>query len=420
MRPNGFWSTLSFIGGSWWLVACLVATGVIWPAPSGAQGGGTQIPENTPPPSSVRLGPLYLSPTLEVKDIGTDTNVFNDGAEERDFTVTPSARMVGVVLFGSVRATGTLNIDYVWYQKFRSERSINSDVGMRLEGFFDRLHPWVSGDFTRTQARQGSEIDSRALRRAPVLTAGLDWVVGSRTSLGESSRFERTDYADDEQFLGASLAEQLNNDSQTYTAGFGFDLTPLTTLRVDGELVTARFVDEPIRDRDSWAVLPRLLFQPDAFISGELMVGFKTLKPKNPMLPTFEGIVALGSLSFSLLDVTVFGVEVARTTEDSFDQLHPYYVQTGGRLTITQLIGSSLDLQVSAGLYELTFRDLPDPAGPRGTEQLTSAGAGIGYRLGETIRIGVNGQLERRRSILRTNRNYDRVVYYGSISYLFP
>ena len=120
--------------------------GLVWAEPSAAQYVGSQIPENTLPPSPIRLGPIYVSPTFEVKDIGTDTNVFNDDVEERDYTATPSAQVVSVVLLGSVRATGTLNLDYVWYQKFRSERSVNTSVGMRVEGFFDRLHPWVSGE----------------------------------------------------------------------------------------------------------------------------------------------------------------------------------------------------------------------------------------------------------------------------------
>ena len=156
------------------------------------------------------------------------------------------------------------------------------------------------------------------------MTTGLDWVVGSRTALAVTGRFEQTAYAGGEQFLGANLAEQLNHNSQTYTAGLVFDLTPLTTLQVDAELDTARFADEPSRDSDSWAVLPRLLFQPDAVISGELMIGFKTLTPKNRALPKYGGMVAQGSLSFSLLDVTVFGIEVGRSTEDSFEELHPY------------------------------------------------------------------------------------------------
>ena len=121
----------------------------------------------------------------------------------------------------------------------------------------------------------------------------------------------------------------------------------------------------------------------------------------------------------SLLGVTRLGVVVERDTEYSFDPLHPYYVQTGATATITQQIGGPFDVQVSYGLYELRYQDLPDPvSGPRGTERLTRTGFGVGYRLGESVRIAVNGQLVNRRSIFTPNRDYDRIVYYGSISCL--
>ena len=421
MNWNGAWLRLSCLVDSRRTLACLVvamlALGV---APCVAQVTGTaQIPENVPPDSPIRLGPFYVTPTFELKDIGIDNNVFNDDVEARDFTVTPSAGMTGVTLFGPMRLTGLLNTEYVWFQKFRSQRSINSTVNLRFEGFFDRLRPWVTGEFVRTRARQGLEIDVRAQRTLPTIEAGLDWVIGSRTALGVSSRMARTEYADLEQFQGANLSEQLDSTTRAYGAGLRFELTPLTMLMVDGEYSTARFDGAVVRDNDAWSVMPRLRFQPDAFISGELMVGFKTLTPESPTLQKFEGFIALGNLTVSLLDITEFGVEVERNTEYSFDELHPYYVQTGARVTITQQIGGPFDLRVSIGRYELVYRDLPDPAfGPRGTEQLTTGGVGVGYRLGETIRIGVNGQLEKRRSIFRVDRDYDRIIYYGSISYL--
>ena len=418
VKPSGFRWSPAGAAGCRWRVACLVVTVVSWAAPCTAQ-LGPQIQENAPPDSALRLGPLYVSPLFELRDVGIDSNVFNEGRQESDLTATSSVQLATVMLFGPMRVTGELTTEYVWYQKFRSERSVNNDVGLRLEGFFDRVHPWVLGEFIRTRDRPGLEIDSRALRRSPTVTTGVDWVVGSRTSLVVTARSERTDFADVERFSGASLAEQLNNNTQTYTAGVLFELTPLTALLVDGELGSARFADAPVRDNDSWAVLPRLLFQPDAMISGDLMVGYRTVTPKSPELERFAGIVAQGELTLSLLDVTQLGIEGSRDTEYSFEALHPYYVQTGGRVSITQQVGGPFDVEVSAGRYQLAYRDLLDPVnGPRGVEQLTTVGLGVGYRLGESIKIGVHGRLEERHSNFRPDRDYYRTVYYGSISYL--
>ena len=421
MTSNVSWARLSFTVDSRWAMVCLaVAVLLLRVAPCVAQVTGTvQIQENVPPDSPIQLGPLYLTPTFALRDIGVDNNVFNDDVQESDFTVTPSVQIAGVTLFGPMRFTGRLNTDYVWFQKFRSERSINNTVDLRFEGFFDRLHPWATGEFVSTRARQGLEIDVRAQRTAPTIGAGFEWVVGSRTSLAVSSRLARIRYAGDEQFQGANLSEQLDSTTRTYGAGLRFELTPLTMLLVDGEYTTARFTGESVRNNNAWSVMPRLVFQPDAFISGELMVGFKTLTPTSPALEGFEGVVTQGNLTVSLLDVTQFRIEVERNTEYSFDPRHPYYVQTVATVSITQQIGGPFDLEVSIGRYELAYRDLPDPAfGPRGTEQLTTGKVGVGFRLGETFRVDINGQLEKRRSIFRRDREYDRIIYYGTLAYL--
>ena len=413
MSPLGDGLARTVIGG--------LAALLLLPAPGLAQIGAAsvQIPENQPPDAPIQFGPLYLSPSFELRDIGFDNNVFNDDAEERDFTATPSATMQTNLLAGPLRLTGGINTDYIWYRTFSSERSVNSRFDLMLEGFFDRYRPWVSGAFVRTRAREGFEIDARAQRTEPTLRGGLDWVVGSRTALAFSTERRRKRFAELEQFQGANLSEQLDNTTEVYTTGLRFELTPLTMLLVDAEYTVASFDGVSVRDSEAWSMLPTLRFQPDAYISGELMVGYKTLTPDNPTLVGYAGIVARGNLTFSLLDITQFAIELERDTEYSSDELHPYYVQTGAEITITQRIGGPFDVRLVGGRYELAYRDLPDPIlGPRGTEQRTTAGVGVGYRLGQTIRFGVNGQFENRRSTLRPERDYDRTVYYASISYL--
>ena len=418
MRPSGSWSRRFVAVGRPWTVALVVMVmGHLLEVPCGAQVAIVQIPENAPPEAPIQLASFYVSPIFELKNVGIDTNVFNDDAEDRDFTATPAAGMTAVSLFGPMRFTGVLDTEYVWFQKFRSERSFNSAFDLRFEGFFDRLRPWVTGGRARTRERRGLEIDVRARRTQPTLAAGLDWVVGSRTALAISTRVASLAYADSEQADGQNLSEQLDNTTHTYTAGLRFELTPLTMLLVDGQFATTRFTGNQVRDNDSWSVRPRLLLQPDAYISGELMVGFKTLAPKDPLLARFSGVISRGALTMSLLDVTQFQVAVERDTEYSFDPLHPYYVQTGATVTITQQIGGPFDVEVSFGRYDLRYHDLPDPiSGPRGTERLTRGGFGVRYRLGETIRVAVDSQLENRRSIVSPGRDYDRII----IMALFP
>lgn len=387
-------------------------------SPGLAQVSPSQIPQNLPPDTPYQTGPFYLAPTIGLKDVGVDTNVFNDQAEEQDFTATPTAAVDATSLIGPFRLATNLAVDYVWYQTFESQRALNTNVVARLEAYLDRVRPWASVGYSRSRTRRGFEIDPRVQRQLPTFGTGVDWVLGSRTALALSAQFQRPDYAEDATVAGVSLADQLSGDEARYRAGLLFDLTPLTTFRIDGERGTATFDGGSVRNNDSWSVLPALLFQPDAAISGQVMVGYRSLTPKNTALESFQGLVADGSLVLDFWDVTQFQVEVSRDVEYSFDELHPYYVQSGGRLVVTQQIGGPFEVVLLGGLYDLAYRDLPDVRfGPRGTERRAIAGAGVGYRLGDTVRIGLDAQFDNRRAESRPNRDYDRVIYYGSIIY---
>src|SRR6476659_4202958 len=88
---------------------------------------GAQTLEGGPDPTMVhvRLGALWIKPTLALTNAGVDENVFNnpDAQAQSDFnvTVTPSADVW--LRVGRTWVTGTFQEDVVWYRKFASERS---------------------------------------------------------------------------------------------------------------------------------------------------------------------------------------------------------------------------------------------------------------------------------------------------------
>src|SRR5215470_13403090 len=83
------------------------------------------------PPSNVRIhiGPLFVNPTLALTNAGVDTNVFNEATvdspkEDFTLTVTPAANMW--LRLGRSWWNAEVREDLVYYQKYASERSVNS------------------------------------------------------------------------------------------------------------------------------------------------------------------------------------------------------------------------------------------------------------------------------------------------------
>ena len=89
-------------------------------AQSGAARGDPDVSR-----ARVRVGRLYLNPTIALTNLGWDTNVFNEpdqSVPKRDFTLTVTPQTDLWLRMGRSWATGNVRSDLVWYQTFDSER----------------------------------------------------------------------------------------------------------------------------------------------------------------------------------------------------------------------------------------------------------------------------------------------------------
>src|SRR5262252_481263 len=75
----------------------------------------------------VRIGPVLLNPVVELKDLGIDTNVFNEPGDQakRDVTFTLSPQTALWLRIGRTWMTGDVREDILWYQTYASERAGN-------------------------------------------------------------------------------------------------------------------------------------------------------------------------------------------------------------------------------------------------------------------------------------------------------
>jgi hypothetical protein len=212
----------------------------------------------------------------------------------------------------------------------------------------------------------------------------------------------------------------MNSDFDAFESGLRFTLTPLTTLQVTGLHQRDRFDTALGRDSTTWRIVPTLEFAPDALISGRLTVGFTSFEPESPSIEPYRGLTTSGALAWSI-DTTKLEGRIERDVRYSYELLQPYYLTTGGQITLTQIIAGPLDVQLSAGRQRLEYRDndaaLDLSIGER-ADTIVIWSAGIGYRLGDTARIGINYEDASRDSpvLLRT---FDRHRIYGSLSYGF-
>lgn len=369
----------------------------------------------------MRLGPLALKSTIALSNIGVDTNVFNEADVENpqsDFTMTFTPTTDLWLRLGRTWISGRVNVDWVYYRRFASERSANSNYELRVDRTFNRLA--LHGGVRRlsTRERPGFEIDARSQRLEVEWDGRAEMRMFGRTFVGAKTARRRIEFDRFAVFRDANLAQELNRTVTSRAFVIRHLLTPLTTVSMelggDGE----RFLFSPVRDADSTRVLGTVTFQPLALINGTASVGYRRYVPLAADVPSYSGAAAAVGLSYTLFGTTRFGVDVSRDLQPSFELEQPYYVETGTSVSVQQQVVGPFDVLGRLTARRLAYRDragIPVELSNR-TDRIRGWSVGAGYRIGTDKRLGFTIDQQRRTSGLDAHR-YSGVRFGMSMTY---
>lgn len=375
-----------------------------------------------PDPAStarLHLGPLALTPTIALTNVGVDTNVFNESdSQKQDFTTTLTPQADWWLHLGRARVSGKTTWSFVYYRRYVSQRSANTSNRVNVEVPLNRFRPHVSDLFLNSRQRFSPEIDLRSRHRENTVSVGSEVRLTSKTSVDVTVRQFIMRFDANDVFLDTSLREALDRHGDGVAASLRYALTPLTTLVFTADAQRDRFDFSHVRDSDTVHISPGVEFKPFALIGGSAHVGFRKFVSLAPGVPNSRGVFASVDLNYTLLGVTRFDVQFNRDVTYSLEKQAPYFVQTDARASVSQSVTSAWDVVATAGRQHLNYRLVAGAPGfgePR-IDTLTTYGGGLGYRFGRGKRLGVNIDYYRRQSRL-TGRRFKGLRIGSSLTY---
>ena len=397
---------------------------IVWTIPAAVMAQSTaptpidDVREN----NRLHFGPLYAKPTLQLKELGVDNNVFNTYGEQlSDFTATFAPRMDwSVPVAKRALFQATTAADLVWYAQYASERSVDPQLDFRGQVFLRRLTLFAESDYLNTRQRPNQEIDIRARHIDEGLKGGVDVSVTPELSVRVTGEHSSTRYDATTEYDNTSLQRTLNRDTDGIAVKSLYRLTALTSIGARFDDLQDRFPMSPARNSDSIRVMPGIEFKPRALISGTAYVGYRRFTPLDPkVLPDFKGLVAQLGLSYTLLGATTFGVSYNRDLTYSYDELQPFFIDNSVGASVRRALGRKFDALFSADRHAYEYQDLLNPIAPASSGRLQVAtpridttwnyAASLGYRVGRDGRIGAGVSYWNRDSTTRTFRAYDNL-----------
>lgn len=366
------------------------------------------------------FGPLRFTPSISLSNFGVDDNVFNDPANpQQDTTGAVGPAVDFWMRAGRARISGKSADQYLYFRKFGEQRAWNTDNALRIEFPSARLTPFVSGSYVNTRERSGYEIDSRVRRADYGGAVGTELRLSGKTRLVVSGEQRQMAFDRNETFLGEALAAALDRTTTTERVNLGYALTPLTTWVLTNEVIQDRFRISSDHDANSVRVLSGFELTPFALISGRVVFGVRHFNVLNQNTPDYNGFVAETDAKYAM-GATQFSIRYARDVAFSYEPTTPYYVLNDVGLTVTERVTHAWDLVGRVGRQSLAYTQTASSELSNRTDHGTQWGGGIGYRVGETLRLGLDANYYRRQAPAVVGRDYEGLRVGGSVSYGLP
>ena len=238
---------------------------------------------------------------------------------------------------------------------------------------------------------------------------------------GFAARQRDIRYDDDEKFDGVNLQHTLNRETRGIQITGRHRLTPLTTLALRYDIAEDRFEFSPIRDSDSYRVMPGVEFAPQALLKGTAYVGYRSFTPLvRDVVPEFSGIVAELGLSYTLLGSTSFSVSYRRDLTYSYSELQPFFIDNSLGGSVRRALGSRFDVLVTGDRHRYDYQNLQATALDRlaRVDTYWSYSTTLGYRVARDGRIGFGVAYAQRESAI-DSRTYDNLRVVSNVSYGF-
>jgi len=323
--------------------------------------------------TKLRFGPIRFHPTLQLRDVGYDDNVYYRNVDESpigDYSAAISPVVKAYLPVGnSLLLSFRENPEYVHYFKEKNLRaftnSFSPSVRLNLLKRFT-----LSGDyhFERHQRRAYNEFAGNVTDTVKGYAASFFFETPRGSAIGFSGKVDRFGYEDVASFENLGLSRALNRKETSGNVGLYYRAFSDSDLFLLFGYTQYKF-DDPdfwVRDAHSYQASWGIRFPLMGRARGKISLGYKNFIPELAGKKRFSGLIADSGFDIKLgrFDIRL---GLVRNTIFSYLEGSYYYVDTRGNAGIsfylTRLFRLDYDYQNGGMKYPDPF-EIQVPGGP--------------------------------------------------------
>lgn len=328
---------MTALSGRPWRVVFAAGVLLLPRALTGQQPTGEEISERSLLPraeidqamaeSRFRLGPVYLSPEIAIRDATYDNNIYGTSENPTgDFRTTVRAGVglilpVGKNLF--LRASAFP--EHTWYAHLAEQRFFGGNYGGSVRLFANRLTLEAAGDYSKTDVLFSSEVQTRVIQELGAFRLGAELRVLSRLFVYGEGQLQRFHYTEPGVEQTGPSPSTTDRTTRGVRGEVRYRWNENVRLAAGYEETRAEFVSQPQQyDNETRAVVGTVYYDREKLfvkVSG----GYSEEKPihDSTILP-FSGFIGSGSVSYTLLRPLDLQAFAGRNL--NYGVSSPYYV----------------------------------------------------------------------------------------------
>ena len=362
-----------------------------------------------------KIGPFRVEPSLRLRDVGYDGNVYYQREEDKpvsDYTATLSPELRVHVLFRSyLILTLRENPEYVFYVQEKRERRWNNTFAPEFKLLL--FHCFVLGggySYSSRRWRATSEFDSRANEFKREFKGSFFYETARETSIGLNVQQAEITYEDsflrDLRSEEISLAKNLNRKETSGNIEIYYRIFSRTFLFLKGGYTEYKFLYDDARWRDSYSYQGSagLILPEDGKVRGKISVGYKRLIPRRSNQKDYEGVVGDIEVVYRFWRMA-FRMSLRRDSHFSYWTNNLFFIDTAGEgglsFYLSQRVRLDYRFLYGEGRYPEPFLSVQ----PKGTVEMVrrrdtyrTHTAGIVFRVIGNTGIGLQAILWERDS----------------------
>ena len=191
--------------------------------------------------------------------------------------------------------------------------------------------------------------------------------------------------------IGISLAEQLNRTEQSVGGAIGYQIRPTTSIALigDWDFFDYEQVGNP-RDAKTNRAGARVEMSPVGTMSGELLVAYQDLTPREPDLVGYTGIVLEADIALRPGGIVEIHLLADRDVFPTYWFDNTYALRQGGGLSFRRPVSRALTIEGRATMHEASYPVEATEISPEDGSEITAKRLDRVYRFDGRVEWRLN------------------------------